>query len=125
MKTDLQLQKDVAEELRWDPAVADKEIGIAAKDGVVTLTGFVGNYGEKYTAELAAERVSGVKAVADDIVVRLPSFLSRTDTELAHAAVNALQWDVQVPDDKITVTVDKGWITLTGSVEWKYQMESA
>lgn len=125
MKTDLQVQKDVIEELRWDPSIGDKEIGVAAKNGVVTLTGFVGNYAEKHTAEHAAERVIGVKAIADELKVRLPSAAARSDTDLAHAAVTALRWDVQVPNDRVTLTVDSGWITLAGSVEWKYQMEAA
>ena len=125
MKTDTQLQRDVMEELKWEPSVSEKEIGIAVKNGVVTLTGFVDSYAQKYAAERAASAVAGVKAVAEELQVKLPSVYSRTDTELAHAVVNALKWDIQVPDDKITATVENGWVELRGDVEWQYQKSAA
>lgn len=125
MKTDLQLQRDVAEELRWDPSINEKEIAIAAKDGVVTLRGTVSSYAEKFAAELAAERVTGVRAVAEELTVQLPGQHVRDDTDIAHAAVNALNWDVQVPNDAITVTVEQGWVTLRGDVDWQYQKQAA
>ena len=125
MKSDTELQRDVLEELKWEPSVSEKEIGIAAKDGVVTLSGFVESYAQKYAAERAASSVAGVKAVAEELEVRLPSIFARTDTELAHAAVSALKWDIQVPDDKISTTVEKGWIDLKGEVEWQYQKTAA
>jgi osmotically-inducible protein OsmY len=125
MKTDTQLQRDVIEELRWEPSVSDKEIAVAVKDGVVTLNGSVDSYAQKYAAERAASAVGGVKAVAEELQVRLPNVYERTDTELAHAIVNALKWDIQVPDDKITATVEKGWVDLKGEVEWQYQKTAA
>jgi len=125
MKTDLQLQRDVLEELKFEPSIREAEIGIAAKGGVVTLTGFVDSYAEKFSAERTAERVGGVKAVADEIKVKLPGSYQRSDTEIAHAAVNALRWDIQVPDDRIKAAVDDGWIDLEGEVEWQYQKWAA
>jgi osmotically-inducible protein OsmY len=125
MKTDAQLQRDVADELRWEPSIRDNDIGVAAKDGVVTLTGYVDSYAEKFAAERAAERVSGVKALADDLEVKLPGTWQRSDTDIAHAALNAMRWDIQVPDDKIKAKVDGGWVTLEGEVEWQYQKDAA
>lgn len=125
MKTDLQLQQDVVEELKFEPSIREEEIGVAAKDGVVTLTGFVDSYVERFTAERVAERVGGVKAIADEIKVKLPGTHQRTDTEIAHAAVNALRWDIQVPDDRIKISVDAGWIALDGETDWQYQKRAA
>lgn len=125
MKTDLQLQRDVLDELKFEPSIREAEIGVAVKDGVVTLTGFVDSYAEKFTAERTAERLNGVKAVADDIKVRVPGLYQRSDTDIAHAAVNALRWDIQVPDDRIKAAVDDGWIDLEGQVEWQYQKWAA
>lgn len=125
MKTDLQLQQEVLEELEFEPSIRELEIGVAAKDGVVTLTGFVDSYAEKKSAERAAGRINGVKAMADEIQVRLPGLYQRTDTDIAHAAVNALRWDIQVPDDHIKTTVENGWIYLDGEVEWQYQKWAA
>ena len=125
MKTDMQIQKDVAAELHWDPSIRESEIAVAARDGVVTLAGKVHSYAEKYAAERAAERVSGVKAIADDLMVQPPSSLVRNDTDIAHAAVTALDWDIQIPENKVKAKVDNGWITLTGGVEWKYQKDAA
>lgn len=125
MKSDLQLQRDVAEELRWDPSVNEKEIAVAVKDGVVTLRGAVDSYAQKYAAERAAEHVSGVRALAEELSVRLPGEHVRDDSEIAHAAVDALTWDVRIPNTRITVTVKKGWVTLRGEVDWQYQKEAA
>jgi osmotically-inducible protein OsmY len=125
MKTDKQLRQDVQEELAWEPSIRDAEIGVAAKDGVVTLSGFVDTYAEKYLAERAAERISGVKAIAEELKVRLPSVFQRPDTDIAHAVVNALRTDIQVPDDKIQAKVEGGWVTLEGAVEWQYQKNAA
>ena len=125
MKTDLQIQKDVIDELRWDPSILDSEIAVAAKDGVVTLSGVVDSYAKKHAADRAAQRVSGVKAIAEDVTVRLTHTSIRTDAEIAHAAVAALKWDIQVPDEKIQVKVEDGFITLTGAVEWKFQHAAA
>ena len=124
-KTDAQILADVQDELRWDASIRDAEVGVAVKDHVVTLSGYVDSYAEKFAAIRAAERVSGVAAVADDLEVKLPQALVRPDTEIAHAAVNALRWDIQVPHDKIRVEVSDGWVTLEGQVEWQYQKWAA
>jgi osmotically-inducible protein OsmY len=125
MKTNNTLQKDVIDELRWEPKTKDAEIGVAVKDGVVTLSGIVQSYAQKYAAERAAERVSGVRAVADELMVTLPSTGQRTDTEIAHAALSALDWDIEVPDQHVKVRVDDGWVWLEGDVEWQYQKYAA
>jgi len=118
-RTDREIQTDVLSELRWDHSIQANEIGVAVKDGVVTLTGTVDTYLKKWKAEEAAHRVHGVVAVANDINVR--TIGDRTDTDIAAAAVHALKWNSSVPADKIQVTVDKGWVTLKGDVEWQYQ----
>jgi len=125
MKTDAQLRQDVLDELKWDPTVREAEIGVAVKGGVVTLSGYVEHYGQKYAAERAVERVSGLRALADSLKVKLPSSLQRSDTDIAHAAVRALDWDIEVPDKAVTAKVDDGWVTLHGTVEWQYQKTSA
>ena len=125
MKADKQLQIDVIDELEWTPEVADAEVGVAAKDGVVTLTGTVPSYARKLAALKAAERVVGVKGIADEIEVKLPTPSARSDTDVAHAAVNALAWDVEVPEDRVQVRVVSGWVTLEGTVEARYQKAAA
>src|SRR5689334_14550029 len=120
-RTDEQIQRDVLDELKWDARVQPNEIGVAVKDGVVTLTGWVDSYTKKWAAEEAALRVRGVKAVANDIEVRLPINSERTDADIAAAATRALEWDAGLPPDKIHVTVSKGWVTLRGEVDWQYQ----
>lgn len=125
MKTDLRLQQDVQDELRWEPSIKDAEIGVAVKDGVVTLSGYVNTYAQKFAAERAAERVSGIRALAEDLAVKLPGSFARSDTEIAHAAVTGLRWDIEVPDDQIKVLVENGWITLEGSVDWYFQKAAA
>jgi len=124
-RTDTQIQSDVLAELRWDARVMPNEIGVIVKDGVATLTGWVDSYTKKWAAEEAAHRVRGVKAVANDIEVRLPSIAERNDADIAAAAVRALEWDAFVPIDKIDVTVSKGWVTLKGEVEWQFQKQDA
>ena len=124
-KTDSELQRDTIDELRWDPRVGTAEIGVAVKDGVVTLTGIVESYAKRFGAIRAAERVAGVKAIADDLIVKLPSSLARSDTEIAHVAVDALKWNVEVPDDRIKVRVDDGWLILEGDVDWQFEREAA
>ena len=123
--TDEQIQRDVLEELKWDTRVRPNEIGVAVKDGIVTLTGWVDSYLKKIEAEDAAFRVSGVKAVANDIEVRLLSTSERTDPELAAAVLNALKWDAAIPPDNVEVTVSKGWVTLKGEVEFAFQKRDA
>ena len=122
-RTDQEVQTDVFAELRWELSAQAKDIGVAVKDGVVTLTGTVDTYLKKWKAEQAAHRVSGVVAVANDITVR--TIGERTDTDIASAAAHALKWDAGIPADKIHVTVDKGWVTLKGEVEWQYQKQDA
>jgi len=124
-KTDRDIQLDVLDELNWDARVQPNEIGVAVKDGVVTLTGWVDSYSKKWAAERAAQHVRGVRAVANDIEVQLPGASKRTDSEIAAEAVRALESDVFVPEDKVRVTVSKGWITLEGEVEWQYQRSAA
>ena len=124
-RTDEEIQRDVLAELKWEPRVQPNEIGVIAKDGVVTLTGWVDSYVKRWAAEEAAHRVRGVKAVANDIEVRLLNSAERTDAEIAAAALRALEWDAVVPVDKLDVTVSKGWVTLKGDVEWQYQKQDA
>ena len=121
--TDQEIQADVLAELRWDSSVQANEIGVSVKDGVVTLSGAVDTYLKKWRAEEAAHRVNGVIAVANDITVR--TIGERTDADIAAAAVHALKWNASIPADKIQVTVDKGWVTLKGDVEWQYQRQEA
>jgi osmotically-inducible protein OsmY len=119
VRSDAAIREDVIFELKWDPKITSPDIGVAVKDGVVTLTGFVHSYFEKDAAEKAAKRVYGVRAVANDLEVRLAS--SRTDPEIAREAVQELQNHVSLPADKIKVTVRNGWVTLEGTVDWQYQ----
>jgi len=124
-RIDVDIQRDVLNELTFEPRVQPNEIGVAVKDGVVTLTGWVDSYAKKWAAEEAAHRVRGVLAVANDIEVRLPTSAERTDPDIAAAAVRALEWDAAIPVDKLDVTVSKGWVTLRGEVEWQYQKQDA
>jgi osmotically-inducible protein OsmY len=116
-KTDAQIHHDVLEELKWDSRVDETEVGVQVAAGVVTLTGTVPSWAKRLAAQEAAHRVIGVLDVANDISVKVPGGLARTDTEIAQAVRQALQWDVFVPDDKITCTVTDGWVTLDGAVE--------
>jgi osmotically-inducible protein OsmY len=125
MTTDLQLHTAVFTELMRDPHVTDKEIGLAVKDGVVTITGTVAGFDDKWVVESAVERVPGVKAVANALTVKIPGAPTRTDTEIAHQAVDALAWNIQVPDDKIRISVTYGWVTLEGEVQWSFERDAA
>jgi osmotically-inducible protein OsmY len=124
-KTDAELKRDVEDELKWEPSIDATEIGVAVKDGVVTLSGYVDSYFEKWTAERVAQRVAGVTAVVQNIEVRLPGSSTRTDVDIAKAAVNALDWTTSVPKDRIKVKVENGWIKLEGDVDWQYQKNAA
>lgn len=124
MKADDEIQKNVIEELKWQPSIHSTEIGVAVKNGIVTLSGTVGTYIEKKTAENAAFSVSGVKGVAEDIEVNIGPGHKKTDAELAQAALNALKWNVLVPDDKIKVKVENSWVTAEGTVDWVYQQNA-
>ena len=124
-RTDEQIQQETLAELKYEPRVTPNEIGVVVKNGVVALTGWVDSYTKRWAAEEAAHRVRGVKAVANDIEVRLPGSSERTDADIAAAAIRALHVDAVLPVDKIDVTVSKGWVTLKGEVEWEYQKEDA
>ena len=124
MKDDEELQRDVLDELQWEPSVDAAEIGVTARDGVVTLTGGALTYSERVTAERVAKQVHGVKAIANDIEVRPRGAGERTDTDIAAWAINALGWKPSVPAG-IKVSVSQGWVTLEGEVDWHYQKESA
>jgi len=125
MKTDAIIKLDVQDELEWEPSIDETKIGVAVDEGVVTLSGEVDSHSKKLAAEKAAKRVSGVKAVAEDIVVKYPSSLDKSDTEIAKAAVDALEWHSSVPNDTVIVKVENGWVTLSGTVKWAYQKYSA
>jgi osmotically-inducible protein OsmY len=125
MNTDRKLQEDVLAELSWTPSLTAGQIGVTASDGIVTLTGSVGSFAEKHAAEQATSRVNGVKAVAEEIEVRLSFDMKRSDADIAAAAVNRLAWNVYVPKDAVKVQVEKGWVTLSGHVEWHYEKDAA
>jgi len=125
MKTDAELQRDVMNELKWEPTIKAAEIGVAVKDGVVTLSGYVDSYAKKSAAERAAARVFGVRAVAENIQVRLPSSLKRSDEDLAGAVAHVLEWNVLVPHGRVKVKVQEGLVTLSGEVDWGYQKFAA
>ena len=123
--TDEQIQRDVLDEVKWDARVQPNEIGVAVKDGVVTLTGWVDAFTKKWAAEEAAHRVRGVRVVANDIEVRLPAAAERTDAGIAAAASRALEWDAFLPIENLDVTVSRGWVTLRGEVEWEFEKREA
>jgi len=125
MKTDAQLQQDVSAELKWEPSIHAARIGVEVKDGVVTLAGQVDSYSEKWNAERAAQRVSGVKAMATELKVHLTGLTQRTDGDIARAVENVLEWNSLVPADAVKVMVEGGWVTLTGDVSWQYQKQAA
>ena len=125
IRTDEDIQRDVLDELKWDPHVQVNEIGVAVKDGIVMLTGWVDSYLKKLAAENAAHRVRGVKAVANDIEVRLPCSAERTDADLAKAVLDALRWNAAIPAGKLDVTVSQGWVTLRGEVEFGFEKRDA
>lgn len=125
IKNDKQLQQDVMDDLRWDPSIDASKVGVAVSNGVVTLTGSVPSYFQKQSTERIVKRVAGVRAVANDIEVQLATTTERTDSGIAAAALNALKWSTAVPDENLSLSVSKGWVTLEGSVEWNYQREAA
>ena len=124
MKTDSELQRDVLDELKWEPSVDAAHLGVAVKDGIVTLTGHVASYAQKYAAERAAKRVFGVRAVANELDVKLPGSSRRTDEDIAAAAVNALKSNLSIPSDQIKVIVSDGLVKLEGEVEWQFQKDA-
>ncbi len=125
MKTDRQLQQDVSAELEWEPSVHAAHIGVEVREGVVTLAGQVASYAEKWSAERVAQRVSGVKAMATELTVQLTSLSQRTDADIAASVENLLEWSATLPAGVIKVMVEGGWVTLSGTVDWKFQKQSA
>ena len=125
MKTDRELQQDVLAELDWDPSVNATRIGVEVKEGVVTLSGHVESYGQKWNAQRVPFRVSGVQGVAIELDVALPDGSKRLDADIAAAALSALNWNASVPKDSVKVMVENGWITLAGTVGWAYARRAA
>jgi osmotically-inducible protein OsmY len=125
MNNDKHLQQAVIDELSWEPSLNAAHIGVAAQDGVVTLTGHVAAYAEKHAAETAALRIKGVMAVAEEMTVDLSYETKRTDAEIASAVIDRLGWNVSIPKDGVKVKVESGWVTLSGDVTWQFQKEAA
>ena len=125
MRSDSEIEQDVKDELRWDPEIDATNIAVSVKKGVVTLTGFVKSYSDKYEAEAAAKRVAGVVGLANDIEVRLPGVDQRPDPEIAREAADAIRSQLPISSEHIKVIVKSGWVTLEGTVEWQYQRQTA
>jgi osmotically-inducible protein OsmY len=125
MKTDSQIQKDVMDQLKWEPFLNAAGIGVAVTKGIVTLSGQVDSYAKKIAAEKAAKRVAGVKAIAEDVQIGVSPVFKKTDTEIAEAVLNALTWHTAVQEEKIKIKVEEGVVTLEGEVEWEYQRTNA
>ncbi len=125
MKTDAEIQKDVMDELKWEPILNATEIGVAVSNGVVTLSGYVDTFHKKSAAENAAWRVKGVTAVAEELEVRLPFDARLTDVEVAEKVAHTIKWHTAIPDENIKIKVTDGWVTLEGEVHWNFQKESA
>jgi osmotically-inducible protein OsmY len=125
MQTDNDIQQEVIAALKGEPSLRDDDIALGVRDGVVTLAGFVDSYADKWRAERTVSKLKGVKAVVNDLKVKLPVSSQRPDPELARAVVDALKWNIQVPHDRIQVVVEDGWVTLKGEADWYYQKEEA
>jgi osmotically-inducible protein OsmY len=125
MKTDVEIQKDVMDELKWQPFLNSSEIGVAVKNGIVTLSGIVDSFPKKLSAERAAKKVAGVKAIAEDIQIGVSPVARKTDAEIAEAVFNALKWHSAVPEEKVKIKVEDGIVTLEGELEWEYQKLNA
>jgi len=125
MKPDFELRSDVLSELLRDPSIRNEDIAIAVKDGVVTLAGTADSYAQLYAAERAIERVTGARAIVNDLIVKLPGAHVRSDADIAHGAVAALHWDVQVPENQVRVKVSNGWLTLEGEVTLHQERQAA
>ncbi|MEA2850638.1 MAG: hypothetical protein QOE02_657 [Rhodospirillaceae bacterium] len=125
MRSDSEIEKDVKAELEWDPDLDATDIAVSVKNGVVTLTGFVKSYTDRYEAETAAKRVAGVVAVANDIEVRMPSVDERPDPDIAREAAAAIKSQLPISSENIKIIVKNGWVTLEGEVEWQYQRQTA
>jgi len=124
-RNDSDTRRDVADELKWEPSLADDDIAVTVREGVVTLAGYVRSYFDKWRAERVAGRVKGVRGVANDVEVNLPDASKRADSDIARAAVDALRWNPLLPKDDVKVTVEDAWVTLDGDVDWYYQREAA
>jgi osmotically-inducible protein OsmY len=125
MRTDLEIQQDVINEMKWQPHLKSSNIGVSVKNGVVTLSGIVDSFAQKVNAEKAAKKVFGVRAVAEDIQIGDSPSYHKTDAEIAESVVSALRWNSGVPDEKIKVKVENGVVTLEGEVEWDFQRSVA
>ncbi|RYF87529.1 MAG: BON domain-containing protein [Chitinophagaceae bacterium] len=125
MKNDSEIQQAVMTELKWQPFLTASAIGVAVKNGIVTLSGTVDNYSQKLAAERAAKKVVGVKAIAEDIQIGVSPFYQKTDTDIAQSVANALDWHSAVPTGKVKAKVENGTVTLEGEVEWDFQRDSA
>ena len=125
MKSDVQIQKDVMEQLKWEPFLKVSEIGVVVKNGIVTLSGQVDSYTKKLAAENAAKKIAGVKAIAEDIQIGVSPAYNKTDAEIAEAVLNALKWHTAVQEEKINIKVENGNVTLEGEVEWEFQRSNA
>lgn len=125
MYTDQDMQKDITAELRWDSSLRDDDIAVGVREGIVTLGGFVDSLADKGKAERVAARVKGVRAVVNEIEVKLPSWSQRADPDIARAVLDALKWNIAVPHEHIRVKVEDGWVTLEGEVPWYHQKEAA
>lgn len=125
MRSDIQIQEDVIEQLKWEPFLNSAEIGVAVKNGIVTLSGIVDTYSKKITAEDAAKKIAGVKAVAENIQVGISPAYRKTDAEIADAVLFALKWNANIPNDRIKVKVEDGVVSLEGELEWEFQRSEA
>src|SRR3982075_2693308 len=125
MKSDRDIERDVKEELQWNPDLDASDIAVAVKQGVVTLAGFVKSYTDKYEAEAAAKRVAGVAGIANDLEIRMPSVDERPDPDIARDAVAAIKSQLPISSEHIKVVVKNAWVTLEGQVEWQYQRSTA
>jgi osmotically-inducible protein OsmY len=123
--TDLSLRDNVLSELEFEPSVNAAHIGVAVDNGVVTLSGHVGSYAEKLMAERVVQRVKGVRAIAQEIEVRLPSDRKTSDDEIAQRALKIIEWDTTIPNGKVQLKVQEGWVTLAGEVQWYFQSSAA
>ncbi len=124
-RSDTDIHKDIVAEFHWEPSLRDDDIAVAVRDGVVTLAGFADSYADKWKAERIASKIRGVKAIANDIEIKLPSASQRADPDIARAVVNALQWNISVPADRIKAKVEKGWVVLEGEADYNYQKDAA
>jgi osmotically-inducible protein OsmY len=122
---DSEIRRQVIAELDWDPSIDASAVGVAVKDGIVTLTGSIANYWQKKEVERVVKRVIGVKAVAEDLSIKLPGAAARSDADIAQSVLSGLRFNVAVPPNRIQVMVENGWVTLEGEVEWQYQKSAA